>query len=100
MGDGRLGEIARFGNGERLGRDDQAIDEGVLQFRTGSRRGRAAGRRDGWTILVGVGRRGQADIAEGRPPDVGELLTIMFKTLQATQPRIVEVAGAINAEAA
>jgi CheY-like chemotaxis protein len=42
----------------------------------------------------------RADIAEGRAPDVGELLTIMFKTLQATQPRIVEAAGAINAEAA
>jgi HPt (histidine-containing phosphotransfer) domain-containing protein len=39
-------------------------------------------------------------IAEGRTPDVNELLTMLFKTLQATQPRIVETARPLEAEAA
>ena len=36
-------------------------------------------------------------IAEGRAPDLDTLMTVMFKTLQATQPRIVEARRAAKA---
>ena len=39
-------------------------------------------------------------IADGRQPDLDALMTVMFKTLQATQPRLVEAARAAEAEAA
>ena len=31
-------------------------------------------------------------LAEGRPPDLDRLMTVMFRTLQATQPRILDTA--------